>query len=47
MARESGPARVEDTVRNVFRQSDLLDLAPTPAYTFWFLKDGLFGAPGA
>ena len=39
--------REEDTARNVFRQSDLLDLPLTPAYTFWFLKDGLFRAPGA
>jgi hypothetical protein len=42
-----GQRRDEDTVRNVFRQSDLLDLEPTPAYTFRFLKDGLFGGPGA
>ena len=41
-----GQRRDEDTVRNVFRQSDLLDLEPTPAYTFRFLKDGLFGARG-
>ena len=33
-------------MRNVFRQSDLLDLEPTPAYSFRFLKDGLFGARG-
>ena len=45
-ARKSGQRRDEDTVRNVFRQSDLLDLPPTPAYTFRFLKDGLFRGPG-
>ena len=38
--------REEDTARNMFRQSDLLDLQLTPAYTFRFLKDGLFQGSG-
>ena len=38
---------VEDTVRNVFRQSGLLDLRFTRKYTFWFLKTACFGDPGS
>jgi hypothetical protein len=46
--RQAGRGRekvLENSGRNVFRQSELLDAGLTPEYTFWFLFGGL-GAAG-